>query len=75
MRLISWYVGNALNPDYGQNTDFLRSNDLDEDKLNDWVAELEHLYAEATGTEDETDEELDKWDWQENDLMNERELT
>ena len=44
IKLISWYIGHAGNPDYGKNSDYLRIVNLDEVKLGDWVAELTELY-------------------------------
>ena len=46
MSMMSWYVGAATHPTHGSASDLLRLHDLDEDKLNDWVAELRALIDE-----------------------------
>ena len=46
MSLMDWYVGVATHPTHGSASDLLRLHDLDEDKLNDWVAELRALIDE-----------------------------
>lgn len=38
--LIAWWVGDSRTPDAGCCTSFIRSDDLDEDTLNRWIAEL-----------------------------------
>ena len=54
--LISWYIGLATSPEHGDNCDYLRTDDLDEDKCLVWTEQLEYLYREAMGLCDEPDE-------------------
>ena len=67
-KLIYWYVGNdCAAPDAGDFLDRLDVNDLDEDKLIDWINALTELYLDATDckTPDLFDEDTRMADWAE----------
>ena len=63
--LIDWYIGLATSPEHGSNTDYLRTDDLDEDKCIVWTEQLTYLYREALGLCDDeiqVDEDAQKYD-------------
>ncbi len=71
--MVSWYIGNAKTPDAGSCSDqhYLDEKKFDEDKLSEWIVELNEIYDDYFSEEEE---QLDAWDWKEDTAMNEREL-
>ncbi len=61
---ISWYIGDCENPDAGDFSDWLMTDDLDENKLDRWVAELTGWVYQpedegAPWDDEESQEEID----------------
>ena len=59
-KTIYWYVGDCSAPDAGIYMDRLDVQDLNGDKLFDWIQQLTELYVEATGDVDISDFEEDE---------------
>jgi hypothetical protein len=73
-KLICWYVGSCAAPEAGNYMDRLDVNDLDEDKLIEWINALTELYLDATDckTPDLFDEDTRMADWAEDERRENR---
>ena len=73
-KLICWYVGDCQEPTAGNYLDRLNVNDLDEDKLIEWINALTELYLDATDckTPDLFDEDSRMADWEEDERRENR---